>query len=133
MTILGIVNFVIIQMKIKTFCPRCGKTNPAEIHTCTPKEVMEQAVKEKPIAYYDPVHDKLLWADGPQYVHAQKTKGMSLVPLYPHPPEPKRKPLDGDEVLEGFRAIGAMGESFILRYFLKGVRYAEKYHGVGEE
>ena len=24
-------------MKIKP-CPRCGKTNPAEIHTCTPKQ-----------------------------------------------------------------------------------------------
>jgi len=127
MTILGIVNFVIIQMKIKTFCPRCGKTNPAEIHTCTPKEVMEQAVKEKPIAYYDPVHDKLLWADGPQYVHAQKTKGMSLVPLYPHPPEPKRKPLDGDEVLEGFYKA----EGFSLHSFTEGVRWAEKHHGIG--
>jgi len=43
----------------------------------------------------------------------------------------KSKPMDGDQVLEGFRAIGAMGESFILRYFLEGVRFAEKHHGIG--
>jgi len=28
-------------------CPRCGKTNPAEIHTCTSKEVLEQAFAEQ--------------------------------------------------------------------------------------
>ena len=34
-------------MTTNTPCPRCGKTNPADIHTCTPKEVMEQALKEQ--------------------------------------------------------------------------------------
>ena len=43
----------------------------------------------KPFAYYDTLHDKLLWAEGPQYVHAQRTEGMSLKPLYLHPPRPE--------------------------------------------
>ena len=120
-------------MTNNTPCPRCGKTNPADVHTWTPKEVLEQAVKElqEPIAYYDPVHDKLLWADGPQYVHAQKTEGMSLVPLYPHPPKPASKPLDGDDILEGFKKTGFNSESFRLRCFNEGVRWAEEFHGIG--
>lgn len=28
-----------------TECPRCGKPNPAEIHTCTPPEVCEAEQK----------------------------------------------------------------------------------------
>jgi hypothetical protein len=85
----------------------------------------------KPIAYYDPTHDKLLWADGPKYVNAQRTEGMSLVPLYPHPPKPARKPLDGDAILEGFEATRFNGGNFKLRCFTEGVRWAEKNHGVG--
>ncbi len=29
-------------------CERCGKVNPAEIHTCTPKEVTTKLHEEKP-------------------------------------------------------------------------------------
>ena len=43
----------------------------------------------KPFAYYDALHDKLLWAEGPRYVHAQRTEGMSLKPLYLHRPRPE--------------------------------------------
>jgi hypothetical protein len=115
-------------------CPRCGKTNPADIHTCTPKEVMEQAVKElqKPLAYYDPIHDKLLWAESPQYVNAQRSLGVSLLPLYPHPPEPARKPMTEEEI-EDIYYGGLLFEDNYLSAFVEGFRQAEKNHGIGEE
>ena len=109
-------------MKTKP-CPRCGKTNPAEIHTCTPKQ--DQSTDSKPIGY-------LLWETGSgwwEFVEEEPLDYFDYKPVYAHPG--KLKPMNGDQVLEGFRAIGAMGESFILRYFLEGVRYAEKYHGIG--
>jgi len=60
-------------------------------------------------------------------LRAENAKLACLLSIIGNP----KKPMDGDKVLEGFRAIGAMGESFILRYFLKGVQFAEKYHGIG--
>jgi len=119
-------------MKTRTTCSRCGETKPADVHTCTPKEVMEQALKEqnqladsKPIGY-------LLWDAGLgwwEFVEEEPVEYYDYKPVYAQPG--KLKPMNGDQVLEGFRAIGAMGESFILRYFLEGVRFAEKYHGIG--
>ena len=42
-----------------------------------------------------------------------------------------RQPMDGDAILEGFEATGFSGESFRLRCFNLGVRWAEEYHGIG--
>ena len=42
-----------------------------------------------------------------------------------------KKPMDGDQILEGFQAAGFTGETFRLRCFTEGVRYAEEYHGIG--
>ena len=42
-----------------------------------------------------------------------------------------KKPMDGDQILKGFVATGFTGENFRLRCFIEGVRYAEKYHGIG--
>ena len=42
-----------------------------------------------------------------------------------------KKPMDGDQILKGFVATGFTGEYFRLRCFNLGVRYAEKYHGIG--
>ena len=92
---------------------------------------MEQMTDHKPLAYYDPLHDKLLWAESPQYVHAQSVKGMSLKPLYLHPPTCPKNPMDGDAILEGFEATGFDGKNFKLRCFIEGVRWAEEYHGIG--
>jgi len=80
-----------------------------------------------PFAYYDPTHDKLLWAEGPQYVHAQRTEGMSLKPLYLHPskPEPARKPMTQKEIDKGF------SQDWFYGSFVEGIRYAEKHHGIG--
>lgn len=44
---------------------------------------------------------------------------------------PKRKPMDGDRIREGFDATGFTGENFRLRCFIEGVRWAEEYHGIG--
>ncbi len=71
-------------------CPRCGKTNPADVHTCTPKQDQSIGINS-------------------------------------------RQSMDGDQILEGFQATGFSGENFRLRCFNEGVRYAEKYHGIGGE
>ena len=82
----------------------------------------------KPFAYYDPTHDKLLWAEGPQYVHAQRTEGMSLKPLYLHPsrPEPARKPMTEEEI-----KMALLIRGFPYDAFRAGIRFAEKHHGIG--
>ena len=86
-------------------------------------------MSDQPFAYYDPTHDKLLWAEGPQYVHAQRAEGMSLKPLYLHPPrpEPARKPMTEEEIDEEI----ATNEVYCERSFAEGVRWAEKHHGIG--
>jgi len=123
-------------MKTNTPCPRCGKTNPAEIHTCTSKKDIEQwfidqdqKANLKPIGY-------LLWEIGSgwwEFVEEEPVEYYVYKAVYAQPVgnTDKSRPMNGDQVLEGFRAIGAMGESFILRYFLEGVRFAERHHGVG--
>ena len=103
---LGIANYVITHMN-QTF------------------KKQDQSTDSKPIGY-------LLWETGSgwwEFVEEEPLDYFDYKPVYAHPG--KLKPMNGDQVLEGFRAIGAMGESFILRYFLEGVRYAEKYHGIG--
>ena len=40
---------------------------------------------------------------------------------------PARKPMNGDELLEGFDAAECSG----LRSFTEGVRWAEEFHGIG--
>ena len=77
-------------MTNKTTCPRCKKTNRADVHTCTPKQ--DQSIDLN-----------------------------------------SSQPMDGDQILEGFKATGFSGESFRLRCFNEGVRYAEKYHWIREE
>ena len=44
-----------------------------------------------------------------------------------------KKPMNGDQILEGFQATGFSGENFRLRCFNEGVRFAEKHHGIGGE
>ena len=44
--------------------------------------------------------------------------------------EPARKPMNGDEVLEGFEATGLTNTDYRLRCFTEGVRFAEKYYGI---
>jgi len=84
-------------MKTNTPCPRCGKTNPADIHTCTSKKDIEQ------------------W-------FIDQDQKANLNP---------KKPMDGDQVLAGFEATGFDSGNFKLRCFNDGVRWAEKYHGIG--
>jgi hypothetical protein len=85
----------------------------------------EQPIDSKPIGY-------LLWETGSgwwEFVEEKPVEFYDYKAVYAQPG--KLNPMNGDQVLEGFRAIGAMGESFILRYFLKGVRFAERHHGIG--
>ena len=115
-------------MKTKP-CPRCGKTNPAEIHTCTPKQ--DQSTDSKPIGY-------LLWETGIgwwEFVEEEPVEYYDYKPVYAHPVgnTDKSRPMDGDQILEGFLATGFESGNFKSRCFIEGVRYAEKYHGIGGE
>ena len=113
-------------------CPRCGKNNPADVHTCTPKEVLEQElIKQSQSSDSNPI-GYLLWETGSgwwEFVEEEPVEYYDYKPVYAQPG--KLKPMDGDQVLEGFRAIGFTGETFRLRCFTEGVRYAEEYHGIG--
>jgi hypothetical protein len=59
-------------------------------------------------------------------MYAEPLLGNKDIPLYTRP-EPAKKPMNGDELLEGFDAAECSG----LRSFTEGVRYAEEYHGIG--
>ena len=85
-----------------------------------------------PFAYYDPTHDKLLWAEGPQYVHAQRTEGMSLKPLYLHPPT-KTVPMTEKEIMAIIRADDEFDEMMWDKAAIRFVRAIEKHHGIGED
>ena len=110
-------------MSKNTPCPRCGENNPAEIHTCTPKQ--DQTADSKPIGY-------LIWETGSgwwEFVEEEPLDYFDYKAVYAQPVV--KKPMDGDALLEGFQATGFSGESFRLRCFNLGVRWAEEYHGIG--
>lgn len=75
--------------RIISNCPRCGKNNPADVHTCTPKQDQSIGLNSK-------------------------------------------QPMSADDILEKFEALGFSNNSFQLRCFIEGVRYTEKYHGIGD-
>ena len=91
--------------------------------TCTPKEVMEQELKEQnqETDFNEDLQGYL--AD----LRAENAKLACLLSIIGNP----KKPMDGDQILEGFQATGFSGENFRLRCFNEGVRYAEKHHGIG--
>ena len=105
---LGIANYVITHMN-QTF------------------KKQDQSTDSKPIGY-------LLWETGSgwwEFVEEEPVEYYDYKPVYAHPG--KLKPMNGDQILEGFQAAGFTGETFRLRCFTEGVRYAEKYHGIGGE
>jgi len=117
-------------MTTNTPCPRCGKTNPADVHTCTPKEVMEQELREQdqstdsnPIGY-------LLWDAGLgwwEFVEEEPVEYYDYKAVYvcsPRP-EPARKPMTQEEIEKGF------SQDWFYGSFVEGIRYAEKHHGIG--
>ena len=48
-------------------------------------------------------------------------------PLYLHPAEPEKKPMTQEEIDKGFSLDWFYGS------FVEGIRFAEKYHGIGEK
>ena len=112
-------------MKINLTCPRCGENNPAEIHTCTPKQ--DQPIDLNPIGY-------LIWEAGGgwwEFVEEEPLDYFDYKAVYAGPVV--KKPMDGDEILEGFKPLGFSVKNFRLRCFTEGVRWAEKMHGIGGE
>ena len=103
-------------MKTNTPCPRCGKTNPADVHTCTPKEVMKQALKKQdqssdsnPIGY-------LLWETGSgwwEFVEEEPVEYYDYKPVYASPKVvPERKPMTKEEIDSKFELDGSMFSSY---------------------
>ena len=87
----------------------------------------DQSTDSKPIGY-------LLWETGIgwwEFVEEEPVEYYDYKAVYAQPG--KLKPMDGDQILEGFQAAGFTGETFRLRCFTEGVRYAEDYHGIGGE
>ena len=85
----------------------------------------DQSTDPKPIGY-------LLWETGSgwwEFVEEEPVEYYDYKPVYAHPG--KLNPMDGDQILEGFQATGFSGESFRLRCFNEGVRFAERHHGIG--
>jgi hypothetical protein len=71
------------------------------------------------------------------HINMADYEGFKCEPLYLHPLKPAepaaRKPLNGEEILEGFNATGFTNTDYRLRCFIEGVRFAEKHHGIGTE
>ena len=85
----------------------------------------DQSTDSKPIGY-------LLWETGSgwwEFVEEEPVEYYDYKPVYAQPG--KLKPMNGDAIIEGFQATGFSGESFRLRCFNEGVRWAEEYHGIG--
>ena len=132
MTMRGIANYVTTLMKTNSTCPRCGKTNPADVHTCTSKKDIEewfkkqdQSIDSNPIGY-------LLWDAGLgwwEFVEEEPVEYYDYKAVYVCSPrsEPARKPMTEEEIQKH--------SIFWLLYdqksFVAGVRFAEKFHGIG--
>jgi len=115
-------------------CPRCGKINPAEIHTCTSKKDIEEWFKKQdqstdsnPIGY-------LLWDAGLgwwEFVEEEPVDYYDYKAVYAQPKaEPARKPMTKEEIDSKFELDGSMFSSYTA--FKQGVRCAEEFHGIGE-
>lgn len=91
----------------------------------------DQSTDSKPIGY-------LIWETGSgwwEFVEEEPVEYYDYKAVYAQPvgntDKPGSRPMDGDQILEGFQATGFSGESFRLRCFNEGVRWAEEYHGIG--
>ena len=85
----------------------------------------DQSTDSKPIGY-------LIWETGGgwwEFVEEEPLDYFDYKPVYAQPD--KLKPMDGDQILEGFKPLGFSVKSFRLRCFTEGVRYAEKYYKIG--
>ena len=89
--------------------------------TCTPKEVMEQELKEQN-------QETDLDEDFRGYLADLRAGNAKLAYLLSIV---GKKPMDGDQILEGFIATRDESRNFKLRCFTEGVRYAERHLGIG--
>jgi len=117
-------------MTTNSTCPRCGKTNPADVHTCTSKKDIEEWFKKQdqstdsnPIGY-------LLWDAGLgwwEFVEEEPVDYCNYKAVYAQPKaEPAiRKPMTQKEIDKGF------SQDWFYGSFVEGIRCAEKHHGIG--
>ena len=91
----------------------------------------DQATDSKPIGY-------LIWETGGgwwEFVEEEPLDYFDYKAVYARPGANtgKSRPMDGDQVLEGFQTTGFDGINFTFRAFVEGIRWAEKHHGIGGE
>jgi len=131
MTKRGIANYAITLMKTNSTCQRCGKTNsgPAYIHTCTPKEVMEQALAEQDqkADLNEPEQD--CYGDGSVY-RGVRSNDSEIRTIF-NRSEPARKPMTEEEITLELKSYGYGPCSEYADGFEDGIRFAEKHHGIG--
>lgn len=88
-------------------------------------EKQDQSTDLNPIGY-------LLWETGSgwwEFVEEEPVEYYDYKAVYAQPVGNPKKPMNGDEVIEAFDAT----ECDQLWSFTEGVRWAEKYHGIGGE
>ena len=74
----------------QTKCPRCGKVNPAEIHTCSPQVAQPE---QEPVGYVE--NRNLKWCNGKTFGDMDKVDGYRL---YTAPPKRNWVGLTNEEV-----------------------------------
>ena len=85
----------------KKVCPRCGKVNPAEIHTCSPKQ-------PEPVAWMYVNSD----GECEQIEYGEVFDDPSVTPLYTAPPQREWVGLTDEEVDEGAKERWVAKQSF---------------------
>ena len=97
-------------------CERCGEVNPAEIHTCTPKQHWSDCAVHSEPAYpagecdcggFQPEQEQepVAWmgAHDETDLYYRKPVQADVVPLYTAPPQREWQGLTDEEILEEYR------------------------------
>jgi hypothetical protein len=84
--------------------------------------------EDEPVAWF--VHDPLEESDYVEieWVRSKPTSAANWKPLYTRP-EPERKPISQEEADKAYQNI--FHETCSVGQFWDGIRFAEKYHGIG--
>jgi len=98
--------------KEKYYCNRCGEVEPAEIHTCTPREPVVYGVLDE-----YPFSNEPGWPDS--------------VPLYTAPPQREWQGLTDEEIEAGFMANTCCDDLVVYEHVARAIeaKLKEKNNG----
>ena len=92
-----------------------------------------QETANTPIAYINLDEQRLEFAAPFEYKSSAFKQGK--IPLYANTPalneQISKKPLNGNQIMPAFDALGFTAYDYRLHCFLEGVRFAEQHHGIG--